>query len=70
MLADMVQRGQVALDDPVAKFPPATVKMPERAVDRAGRFGDAPHANDGPMRATPGQLRPQLLQLRDIATVS
>jgi D-alanyl-D-alanine-carboxypeptidase/D-alanyl-D-alanine-endopeptidase len=30
LLADMVQRGQVALDDPVAKYLPATVKMPER----------------------------------------
>src|SRR5205085_8424519 len=30
LLADMVQRGQVALDDPVAKYLPPTVKMPER----------------------------------------
>jgi len=30
LLADMVQRSQVALDDPVAKYLPATVKMPER----------------------------------------
>jgi serine-type D-Ala-D-Ala carboxypeptidase/endopeptidase len=28
--ADMVQRGEVALDDPVAKYLPASVKMPER----------------------------------------
>lgn len=30
LLSDMVQRKQVALDDPVAKYLPATVKMPER----------------------------------------
>jgi serine-type D-Ala-D-Ala carboxypeptidase/endopeptidase len=30
LLADMVQRGQVKLDDPVAKYLPNTVKMPER----------------------------------------
>ena len=29
-LADMVLRGEVRLDDPVAKFLPATVKLPER----------------------------------------
>ena len=28
LLADMVQRGEVALDDPVAKYLPASVKMP------------------------------------------
>ncbi len=30
VLADMVVRGEVGLDDPVAKFLPATVKVPER----------------------------------------
>jgi CubicO group peptidase (beta-lactamase class C family) len=30
LLADMVQRGQATLDDPAAKYLPATVKMPER----------------------------------------
>jgi len=30
LLADMVQRGEVALTDPVAKYLPAAVKMPER----------------------------------------
>src|SRR3954471_225600 len=30
LLADMVQRKEVALDDPVAKYLPADVKMPER----------------------------------------
>ena len=30
LLADMVQRGEVALSDPVAKFLPADVKVPER----------------------------------------
>src|ERR1700683_5398559 len=30
LLADMVQRGQVSLDDPVAKYLPPGAKMPER----------------------------------------
>ena len=30
VLADVVVRGEVGLDDPVAKFLPATVKVPER----------------------------------------
>jgi serine-type D-Ala-D-Ala carboxypeptidase/endopeptidase len=30
LLADMVQKGEVALGDPVAKYLPATVKIPER----------------------------------------
>jgi CubicO group peptidase (beta-lactamase class C family) len=30
LLADMVQRGELRLDDPVAKYLPAGVKMPER----------------------------------------
>jgi len=30
ILADMVQRGEVALSDPVSKYLPPTVKMPER----------------------------------------
>ena len=30
LLADMVQRGEVALTDPVAKYLPPEVKMPER----------------------------------------
>ena len=30
LLADMVQRGEVSLDDPVAKYLPPSVKMPER----------------------------------------
>jgi CubicO group peptidase (beta-lactamase class C family) len=30
LLADMVERGEVALDDPVAKYLPATVKVPAR----------------------------------------
>jgi serine-type D-Ala-D-Ala carboxypeptidase/endopeptidase len=30
LLADMVQHGEVSLDDPVSKFLPPTVKMPER----------------------------------------
>jgi D-alanyl-D-alanine-carboxypeptidase/D-alanyl-D-alanine-endopeptidase len=31
LLADMVERGEVALDDPVAKYLPSDVKMPERS---------------------------------------
>src|SRR5438046_1245484 len=30
LLADMVQRGEVSLDDPVAKYLPTDVKVPER----------------------------------------
>jgi serine-type D-Ala-D-Ala carboxypeptidase/endopeptidase len=30
LLADMVERGEVSLDDPVSKYLPASVKMPER----------------------------------------
>jgi serine-type D-Ala-D-Ala carboxypeptidase/endopeptidase len=30
LLSDMVQRGEVALDDPIAKFLPAGMKLPER----------------------------------------
>ena len=30
LLADMVERGEVALDDPAAKYLPRDVKMPER----------------------------------------
>lgn len=30
LLSDMVQRGEVSLDDPVAKYLPPTVKMPQR----------------------------------------
>jgi CubicO group peptidase (beta-lactamase class C family) len=30
LLSDMVQHGQVALDDPIAKYLPKTVKVPER----------------------------------------
>ncbi len=30
LLADMVERGEVALDDPVAKYLPSGVKVPER----------------------------------------
>lgn len=30
LLADMVQRGEIALDDPVSKYLPPSVKMPER----------------------------------------
>lgn len=30
LLADMVQRGEMKLDDPVSKYLPATVKVPER----------------------------------------
>src|SRR2546421_5822242 len=30
LLADMVKRGEVRLDDPVAKYLPASVKVPER----------------------------------------
>jgi CubicO group peptidase (beta-lactamase class C family) len=31
LLSDMVQKGEVSLDDPVAKYLPPDVKVPERA---------------------------------------
>src|SRR5258708_6249143 len=31
LLADMVQRGEVSLDDPVGKYLPSAVKVPERS---------------------------------------
>src|ERR1019366_9574818 len=30
ILADMIEKGEVKRDDPVSKFPPATVKVPSR----------------------------------------
>ena len=44
LLADMVQRGEVKLDDPVAKYLPADVTMPaaRRQADHPDRPGD-PH---------------------------
>lgn len=34
ILADMVERGEVALDDPVAKYLPVGAKVPERNAKR------------------------------------
>jgi CubicO group peptidase (beta-lactamase class C family) len=56
LLADMVQRGEVALDDPVAKYLPPGVKMPERngrsitLVDLATHTSGLPRM---PMNMTP-----------------
>lgn len=62
ILADMVQRGEVSLDDPVAKYLPPTVKMPSRngkeitLIDLSTHYSGLPRlpANMGPEdRANP-----------------
>ncbi len=48
LLADMVERGEVALNDPVQKYLPASVKVPSRGgkqillVDLATHFSGLP----------------------------
>ena len=39
LLADMVQRGEVKLDDPISKYLPAGVKVPERRAPAPARVG-------------------------------
>ena len=57
LLADMVRRGEVALDDPVAKYLPADVRMPSRKgraitlVDLATHSSGLPHV--------PANLKPK-----------
>jgi serine-type D-Ala-D-Ala carboxypeptidase/endopeptidase len=55
LLADMVQRGEVALTDPVAQYLPADVKMPERA----GRSIELQHlaTHTSGLPRLPGNLR-------------
>src|ERR1017187_6337068 len=48
ILADMVQRGEVSLDDPVAKYLPAGVKMPRRGGKQITLIDLATHTSGLP----------------------
>lgn len=57
LLADMVQRGEVSLADPVAKYLPAGVKMPERNGRQITLVDLATHTSGLPR--LPSNLHPQ-----------
>src|SRR5207247_7912726 len=57
LLSDMVQRGEVALTDPIAKYLPAGVKMPERG-GRAITLQDLSTHTSGLPRL-PGNMTPK-----------
>jgi CubicO group peptidase (beta-lactamase class C family) len=57
LLADMAQRGQVALEDPVAKYLPKTVKMPERNGHSITLVDLATHTSGLPR--LPGNMTPK-----------
>jgi CubicO group peptidase (beta-lactamase class C family) len=57
LLSDMVQRGQVALTDPVSKYLPATVKMPQRDGKQITLQDLATHTSGLPR--LPGNLKPK-----------
>lgn len=48
LLADMVMRGEVKLDDPVAKYLPSTVKVPERGGKQITLYDLAIHTSGLP----------------------
>jgi D-alanyl-D-alanine-carboxypeptidase/D-alanyl-D-alanine-endopeptidase len=48
LLADMVERGELTLDDPVAKYLPADVKMPERNGKQITLFDLSTHRSGLP----------------------
>src|SRR5580765_40037 len=52
LLADMVQRGEVALTDPVAKYLPADAKVPERSGRAITLLGRATHTSGLPRLPT------------------
>lgn len=56
LLADMVERGEVALEDPVAKYLPATVKMPSRNGRSITLIDLATHTSGLPR--LPGNMNP------------
>jgi len=56
VLADMVTKGEVKLDDPVAKYLPATVKVPERNGQQITLLDLATHSSGLPR--LPGNLAP------------
>jgi serine-type D-Ala-D-Ala carboxypeptidase/endopeptidase len=57
VLADMVQRGEVKLDDPVSKYLPTTVKMPERNGRKITLLDLATHTSGLPR--LPANLKPK-----------
>lgn len=57
LLADMVERGEVALTDPVGKFLPATVKVPERGGKQITLQDLATHKSGLPR--LPSNLQPK-----------
>ena len=57
LLADMVQRGEVSLDDPVAKYLPAEVKVPERGGKKITLVDLATHTSALPR--LPSNLAPK-----------
>jgi CubicO group peptidase (beta-lactamase class C family) len=54
LLADMVERNEVALDDPAAKYLPGTVKMPERSGKRITLLDLVTHRSGLPPLLIPG----------------
>ena len=56
LLADMVMRGEVNLDDPVAKYLPSTVKVPERGGKQITLYDLAIHSSGLPR--LPANLQP------------
>ena len=57
LLAEMVQHGQVALDDPASKYLPKTVKMPERNGRSITLVDLATHTSGLPR--LPGNMKPK-----------
>lgn len=57
LLADMVQRGDVALDDPIAKYLPADVKVPQRNGKQITLVDLATHTSGLPR--LPSNLKPK-----------
>ena len=57
LLADMVHRKEVALDDPAAKYLPESVRMPERSGKSITLLDLATHSSGLP--TLPGNLRPE-----------
>src|SRR5262249_34828900 len=57
LLSDMVKRGEVALDDPVAKYLPAEVRMPQRGGKQITLLDLATHTSGLPR--LPSNLAPK-----------
>jgi CubicO group peptidase (beta-lactamase class C family) len=57
LLAEMAQRGEVRLDDPIAKYLPASVKVPERGGRQISLVDLAAHTSGLPRM--PANFRPK-----------